>query len=205
MSEKKRKQWLNDVFEIGLYTICGFSAVYYTIQEVYAKSFQAVLIITVLLLIRGLVKWTRSEFFPALRFSVLFFITVAMLLANLYGLYAVIPYLDKMEHLLSGVILSFVGLLVLRKMIQTQDMTAFPSPIAIWFALFFSVAMAGCWEIYEFTTDRLFGFFSQNGSLTDTMTDIICGTLGAAGTALYLAYKAKRHPMSIIAVYEDPA
>lgn len=37
-----------------------------------------------------------------------------MLLANLFGLYGVIPYCDKMEYLLSGVILCFVGLLVLR-------------------------------------------------------------------------------------------
>jgi hypothetical protein len=198
MPKKKRYQRLNDAFEIGLYAICVFSAVYYIVQGVYAKSFQAVLIISVLLLIRWLVKWTKSELFPALRFSILFFITMAMLLANLFGMYAIIPYLDKMEHLLSGVILCFVGLLVLRKMIQSQGMANFPSPIGIWFALFFSVAMAGCWEIFEFTVDRLFGLFCQNGSLSDTMVDIICGTVGAAGTALYLVYKAKRHPLSIL-------
>ncbi|MDF2715197.1 MAG: hypothetical protein K0R28_2122 [Paenibacillus sp.] len=199
MSNKSRKQRLNDVFEIVLYAICGLSAVFFTIRGVYAKSFQAALIISVLLLVRGLVKWTKSELPPSLRFSVLLFITVAMLLANLYGLYTVIPHLDKMEHLLSGVILCFVGLVILGKMIRTRELTGFPSPIAIWFALFFSIAMAGCWEIYEFAVDRLFGLFSQNGSLVDTMADIICGTAGAAGTALYLAYKAKRHPLSILA------
>ncbi len=198
MSEKKGNQRLNDAFEIALYVISGFCLVYYTVRGVYSKSFQAFLIISVLLLIRLVVKWTKSEWFPALRFSVLFFITVAMLLANLFGFYNVIPYLDKMEHVLSGVILCFVGLLVLRKMIRNQDMTHFPSRIGVWFALFFSIAMGGCWEIYEFTTDRLFGLLSQNGSLFDTMVDIICGTVGAVGTALYLAYKAKRHPLSIL-------
>lgn len=198
MSERKRKQRLNDAFEIVLYAICGFCMVYYSVRGEYAKSFQAVLIISVLLLIRGLVKWTKSEWFSALRFSVLFFITLTMLLANLFGLYGVIPYLDKIEHLLSGVILCFVGLLVLRKMIRNQDMTRFPSRIGIWFALFFSIAMAGCWEIYEFTIDRLFGLLSQNGSLSDTMVDIICGTVGAAGTSLYLTFKARRHPLSIL-------
>lgn len=199
MQTKKRIQRLNDAFEIGLYAICGFCIVYYGVRGVYPKSFQGALIIAVLLLIRGLVKWTKSEWFPALRFSVLFFITVTMLIANLFGFYSVIPYLDKMEHLLSGVILCFVGLLILRKMIQRQRMARFPSPIAIWFALFFSVAMAGCWEIYEFTVDRLFGLTCQNNSLFDTMTDIICGTVGAIGTSVYLAYKAKRHPLSIVA------
>ncbi|TFE23478.1 hypothetical protein [Cohnella luojiensis] len=198
MSKRKRYQRLNDAFEIGLYVICGFCIVYYTFLGVNSRSFQAILIISVLLLIRLVVKWTKSEWFPALRFFVLFFITVAMLFANLFGFYKVIPYLDKMEHLLSGVILCFIGLLVLRKMIQNQGMPRISSRIGIWFALFFSVAMAGCWEMYEFTTDRLFGLLSQNGSLTDTMVDIICGTVGAAGTALYLAYKAKRHPLSIL-------
>lgn len=122
-----------------------------------------------------------------------------MLLANLFGLYSVIPYLDEIEHLLSGLILCFVGLLVIRKMIRSQAMTHFPAPIAIWFALFFSVAMAGVWEIYEFTADRLFGLSSQIGSLLDTMGDTICGTVGAVVTALYLTYKAKRHPLSILA------
>lgn len=197
MLQNNKFQRLNDAFEIGLYAICGLSAIYFIFQKVYAKSFQAILIISVLLLIRGLVKWKKSELFPALRFSILFFIMLTMLLANLFGLYGVIPYLDKAEHLLSGVILCFVGLLVLRKMIRTQGISAFPSPIAIWFALFFAVAMAGCWEIYEFATDFLFGLTSQNG-LIDTMMDIICGTVGAAGTALYLGYKAKRHPLSVL-------
>jgi hypothetical protein len=198
MSGKNKKQLFNDAFEISLYIISAISFVFYTLKGVYAKSFQAVLIISVLLLIRGLVKWTKSKLFPAIRFSILFFITLTMLLANLFGLYDVIPYLDKVEHLLSGVILCFVGMLVLRRMIVSQRMTDFPTPIGIWFALFFSVAVAGCWEIFEFTTDRLFGLYSQNGSLVDTMVDIICGTFGAGGTALYLALKAERHPFSIL-------
>ncbi|MBW5447064.1 hypothetical protein GE107_13425 [Cohnella sp. CFH 77786] len=198
MFSRNGKQRLNDVFEIGLYAICAVCFVYFTKRGIYSKSFQAALIVSVLLLIRGLVKWTRTALFPSLRFSILLFITLAMLLANLFGLYGVIPHLDKIEHLLSGVILSFVGLLVLRKAIRNQEVSRIPSRIGVWFALFFSVAMAGCWEIYEFATDRLFGLNSQNGSLTDTMTDIICGTAGATGTFFYLAAKARRHPFSIL-------
>ena len=40
----------------------------------------------------------------------------------------------------------------------------------------FSIAAAGVWEIWEFSTDMLFGFHSQNNSLIDTMMDIICGS-----------------------------
>ncbi|RAP78053.1 hypothetical protein [Paenibacillus montanisoli] len=202
MSDWNRKQRLNDVFEIALYLVSGFCIVYFMIKSQYPKAIQGILIILVLLFIRGLVKWTQSELFPALRLSVLFFIALAMLFANLFGLYGVIPYLDKIEHLLSGIILCFIGLLIIRKMIRKHRLNGFPSPIAIWFALNFAVAMAGCWEIWEFATDRLFGLSSQFG-LTDTMVDIICGTIGAAGTSCYLARKAKRHPLSILSVDEN--
>ena len=46
------------------------------------------------------------------------------------------------------------------------------------FIFIFCVALAGCWELWEFTGDRLFGFQSQNNSLIDSMMDIICGTIG---------------------------
>lgn len=194
-----RIERFNTVFELALYVICSGSFVYFAFKGIYAKCFQAVLIITVLLLLRGLVKWTKTKLPPALRFSILLFITIAMLLANLFNMYGVIPKLDKIEHLLSGVILVFVGLLVLGKIIRRLGMTEIAPRIAIWFALFFSIAMAGCWEIYEFTVDHLFGLVSQNGSLDDTMWDIICGTIGAVGAALYLAFKAKRSSQSLIA------
>lgn len=199
MTEWKYKQRLNDAFEIALYVICIFCIVYFTIEGLYPKTIQAILIIAVLLLIRGVVKWTKSVLFPALRFSILFFIALAMLLANLFGLYGVIPYLDKIEHVLSGVILCFIGLLIARNMIRKHELVGLPAAIAIWIALYFSVAMAGCWEIWEYVTDLMFGLSSQAG-LTDTMVDLICGTVGAAGTAHYLARKARRHPLSILSV-----
>ncbi|MFC7680290.1 hypothetical protein ACFQV5_15390 [Paenibacillus sp. GCM10028914] len=186
------------VFEIGLYLICSIALVYFAIKGVYSKCFQAGLIIAVLLLLRGLLRWTKTTLSPSLHFSVLLFITITMLVANLFNMYGVIPILDKIEHLLSGVILVYVGLLVLHKIIQRQGITDLPPRISIWFSLFFSIAMAACWEIYEFTVDHLFGLVSQNGSLTDTMWDIICGTIGAVCTVIYLNIKAKKNPQSIL-------
>lgn len=192
----QRRQTLNNIFEISLYVICVICFIYFTFRGMYTKSFQAVLIIAVLLILRGIVKWVQLEFTPALRFSILLFITITMLLANMFNMYGVIPHLDKWEHLLSGVILCFAGLFVLRIILRKHGIKTISSPVAIWFAFFFAVAMAGVWEIYEFTIDNLFGLHSQNGNLTDTMIDIICGTVGALGAAIYLAYKARKHPLS---------
>ena len=57
----------------------------------------------------------------------------------------------------------------------------------------FSIAAAGVWEIWEFSTDMLFGFHSQNNSLIDTMMDIICGSIMGIITniPIYLYIKGK--------------
>ena len=55
------------------------------------------------------------------------------------------------------------------------------------FVLIFSIAVmgAGVWEIYEFVSDGLIGNNAQifeglvgREALTDTMIDVICGTVG---------------------------
>ncbi|UHA75437.1 hypothetical protein [Paenibacillus sp. 481] len=122
---------------------------------------------------------------------------ITMIIDNLFSMYAVIPYLDKMEHLLSGIILCFVGQFMLNKMAKRKALSSLPSNIIIWFSFYVSVAVAGMWEIFEFAVDHVFGFASQSGSLTDTMLDIICGTAGAAGAVLYLFGKARRAPNSV--------
>ncbi|WP_052475886.1 hypothetical protein [Cohnella kolymensis] len=200
MNPQKRTDRANDVFELALYILAAVCFIYFWARGIHFKMLQPVLIVVVLTLIRLTVRWTRTELFPALRFSILFFITLTMFIANLFGFYGVIPYLDKVEHLLSGIILCFVGLLIYKKTTEKDGVNRPSSGAAVWFALFFAAAMAGCWEIYEFTTDRIFGLHSQNDSLVDTMADIICGDIGAAATAVYLFRKAKRKQMPLIDV-----
>lgn len=192
MQEASRVHRFNYVFEMILYLISGISILYFGVTGSYGKSFQAGLIIFVLLFFRGLITFTKSELPPLLRFSVLLFIMITMMLANLFSMYAVIPYLDKFEHLLSGIILFFLGQFIIIKMAKHKRLMSLPSGIIIWFSFFLSVAMAGVWELYEFTGDRLFGLHSQNGSLTDTMIDMFCGTLSAVVASLYLFLKARR-------------
>ncbi len=189
MRDTSRNHRFNYIFEMVLFVICGVSVIYFAITGAYDKTFQAGLIIFVLLLLRGIMAWTKTELPPALYLSVLIFITITMMLANLFGMYGVIPYLDKIEHLLSGVILFFVGQFILNKMIKRKGIDSLPSNIMIWFSLFFAVAMAGMWEVYEFSVDHLFSLNSQNGSLKDTMLDIICGTIGATVTSLVVMTK----------------
>jgi uncharacterized membrane protein YjdF len=188
----KQKHDFNDYFEGFLYLLAIICFVYFFLKGNMAKTFQPILIVAVLIFLRILIKALKVEIFFALRFSILAFIFVAMFLANEFGFYSIIPGLDKIEHLFSGVILTFIGLLVFKNINRRENITKV-SPITITlFSLFFSIAMAGCWEIYEFTTDKIFGLKSQNGSLLDTMFDIICGTIGAVITSVYLHHKVRK-------------
>ncbi|TXK84273.1 hypothetical protein [Paenibacillus sp. N3.4] len=198
MQTKVQKDRGNDIFELAMYVIAAVCFVYFLIKGVPAKIMEAALIIGVLVLIRVVVKFTKTPMFAALRFSILLFIFVTMILANELGFYSVIPYLDKFEHLFSGVILCFVGLLIYKKANGSEEKSVPNARVALWLSLFFSIAMAGVWEIYEFTTDYFFGLNSQNGSLVDTMTDIICGTAGAIATTIYLTVKAKHKTMPLL-------
>ncbi|KRE34169.1 hypothetical protein ASG85_12400 [Paenibacillus sp. Soil724D2] len=200
MQMEKRKDKWNDLFELAMYATAAVCFVYFWVKGIPAKMFQAVLIVAVLLIIRFVVKITKTTMFAALRFSVLLFIFITMFLANEFGFYKVIPYLDKIEHLFSGLILCFVGLMIYMKASKGEKAAVPNAKVAVWFCLFFSIAMAGVWEIYEYTTDSLFGLHSQNGSLVDTMTDIICGTISAILTSIYLAFKAKQRKMPLIDV-----
>lgn len=188
---KGKDRW-NDGFELVMYVMAAVCLVYFLIRGVWAKVLEAVLIVIILAAIRIVVKLTRTPLFPALRFCILLFIFITMFLANEFGMYGVIPNLDDIEHLFSGVILCFVGLLIFRQLSKHEDQVRLRASLIVWFSLFFAVAMAGCWEIYEFSLDGLFGLNSQGGSLDDTMVDIICGTIGAVCTSLYLIYRARR-------------
>ncbi|SDC16497.1 hypothetical protein SAMN02799630_00695 [Paenibacillus sp. UNCCL117] len=186
MGLSRRKDFVNDCFELVLYAATVISLVYFLLQGNSAKLMQAVFIVGTLLLLRIILKLTHTELFPVLRFSVLTFIFITMIFANFWGFYGVIPYLDKIEHLLSGFILCFVGLVIFKKLAKSELPSPLYASLASWFSLFFAVGMAGCWEIFEFTGDRLLGFHSQGGSLVDTMADIICCTVTAIPAALYI-------------------
>jgi uncharacterized membrane protein YjdF len=196
MATASKKYRFNDYLEFTLYLLAVLCFGYFLMKGNKAKLFEPVLIIAVLLAIRLLIKKTKVEIIPALRFSILAFIFVAMFLGNEFGFYTIFPLLDKVEHLMSGAILCFVGLTLFFYVNRNEEIKVHPLTI-IYFSLFFSTAMAGCWEIYEFSGDQLLGFHSQNNSLIDTMEDIICGTIGAILTSIYLYVKAKDNKLPL--------
>lgn len=122
----------------------------------------------------------------------LVFMFFSMYLANVMDFYS-IPYYDKLLHLVSGVLLAFLGLIIYIFLCGNKENPTMRPIAMVIFPLLFAIACAGAWEIWEFTTDQIFGFTAQNNSLHDTMWDIICGTVGGSFScfSMYLYIKGK--------------
>ena len=120
-----------------------------------------------------------------------------MYLASVWNFYW-IPNYDKFLHLLSGAIIAILGyalFIYLTNDISRKEMNPLTSVI---FVILFATAAAGVWEIWEFTTDSLFGLTAQNNSLHDTMWDIICGTIVGVVTAIPIYINSKNNKIKII-------
>ena len=137
---------------------------------------------------KSFLKKSEISFYVILSFTIF-----AIYLGNVWDLYRIIPIYDKLLHLLSGVIIALVGFIYFLYLNNGKIKGDFNPYFAVVFAITFAIAAAGAWEIWEFSTDQLFGFHSQNNSLIDTMMDIICGSVMGIITSIpiYLYIKGK--------------
>lgn len=122
------------------------------------------------------------------------FIIISMYLGNILNFYTYIPSYDKILHLASGIIIGIIGVIIYAYFTK-EELNKINPMFMVFFSIIFTIALAGIWEIWEFTTDRLFGLESQLNSLVDTMTDIICGTIGGL-IALVPIYKFAKNKKS---------
>lgn len=109
--------------------------------------------------------------------AILIFIIMAMYFGNVLDFYEIVPYYDKILHTASGIIIGIMSIVIYAHF--TKDyFEKVNSRFMLLFCILLTLALAGGWEIWEYTTDKIFGLMSQKNSLDDTMTDIICGTVG---------------------------
>ena len=101
------------------------------------------------------------------------FVAFAASVGNCMNMYTHWAVYDLMIHYLSGVVLAAAGWEIDNKLL---------------FALVFSWAGAGLWEIFEFSCDILLHAGMQ-GAATDTMTDMIAGFLGGLTWILAIGLK----------------
>jgi hypothetical protein len=132
------------------------------------------------------------------------FLYCAIYLGEVKRFYYLIPYWDKILHLISGFVLVAIGfsLLVSLNRMNSLPINFNPLCIAI-FSFCFAVTLGVIWEIYEFSCDGLLNlnmqkFALENGNnligrdaLTDTMIDLIMDCIGAGILSLigYISLK----------------
>lgn len=190
MKEKNHNNEL--ILAISFIGVLLVTSIYYLINIDIEKIFRIGLtFITILgvylLYIKTFLKGARVIYYMNMTF-----IFLSMYLASVLDFYSITNY-DKFLHLLSGAIIAVIGYVLFLYLTNGKVRKEIHPLTSVIFVILFATSAAAVWEIWEFTTDSLFGLKAQNGSLNDTMWDIICGTLVGTVTAIpiYLYNKGK--------------
>lgn len=122
----------------------------------------------------------------------LIFMILALEVGSLYNVYHVVWWYDLFTHFLSGIFMSLVGVIILE-----ENKVSFKKHklFYITFIICFSLAIAGIWEICEFSADSLVGSdtqFVKETGVSDTMEDMIIAFVGSILTAIYFYIKRKK-------------
>lgn len=121
------------------------------------------------------------------------FVTCTLYFGSMLNFYRVFSWYDLFLHGTSGFLLFFAAHFFYRFLLRRHPAPNVPLTLPIYFDLFVATACAGLWEIYEFSADYLLGQHMQ-GPMTDSMTDMIAGTIGAIAAAVLVYRRFKRIP-----------
>ena len=157
--------------------VLGITGIYFAMIKNYEKVGRVALAAGTILAVKVLFKFTFLRKSKAAYISIISFVMIAIYLGNVLSLYTYIRNYDKILHLISGVIINIISVIIYFSF-SNESRKNVNFKFMITFCIAFIMGCAGAWEIWEFTTDRLFGLQAQLNSLTDTMLDIICGTIG---------------------------
>ncbi|KQC10387.1 MAG: hypothetical protein APR62_01920 [Smithella sp. SDB] len=140
---------------------------------------------------------------------IIIFIYAGIFLSVRFNLYDDVFWWDVVLHTASGVILGFIGFLLIYKLNSRHSMNISPLLVAA-FVFTFSVTMDVIFEIYEFFMDIIFGTDMQSWDLPattielgksfqgiglrDTMSDLIFDTIGALSISIvcFFLYKNEK-------------
>lgn len=128
----------------------------------------------------------------------LLFIIFGHFIGSILGIYNEISHYDKIMHTLSGVLTSFVALIVLNNINQYKFKNVI---FNIVFMIVFSLAVAGIWEIFEFTNDILFQADAQRVAISgvdDTMLDMIVALFGSILVCIEYGIEVCTHKKGLV-------
>lgn len=153
--EKIKNRWWLILAAVAVNVLCHVLTVVFHIPTTFLKVGGSYL---------GVIAAAVALCFLPLRFHIVaqVFVVAAASVGCGMNMYTHWPIYDLLIHYLSGIVLAAGGWELDKKLL---------------FALVFSWAGAGAWEIFEFSCDLLLAAGMQ-GAIMDTMTDMMAGFLG---------------------------
>lgn len=137
-----------------------------------------------------LALFTRLQFNLPIIISYLIFLFGSQYLGSILGWYG-LGWWDTFLHFISGGILAFTGVALYERLMHRNA----GKEISPWFVFLFTLSFAALggvlWEIYEFSSDQLFGTTTQGGGNQDTMTDLIADTVGGLVIGMWSGIRTK--------------
>lgn len=121
------------------------------------------------------------------------FIVASLLLGELLDAYSRFWWWDSMLHLSSGVVIGYIGFMILFTL-HLQGKLGVSAGMMAFLTFSVSMMVAAVWEVIEFTIDVTYGASMQHGN-ADTMKDIILAMVGSL-VATVAAYWQHRWPES---------
>ena len=179
--------------------MCGFvalSTVAFAISGEWMSAFSSLCIFFMMLIPSFLKDKYRVHLPIELDITIVLFIFLSLFLGSLQGYYEKFAHWDKILHFKSGLLLAFLGFVVVYLMNEKRSGKFVLSPgfLAL-FSACFSMALSVIWEIYEYILDTFFGYNMQRDGINDTMIDLILNTAGAIiiaiGTYIWMKRREK--------------
>lgn len=150
------------------------------IAENWLNLFTSVLAIILIYLPSYLTDKNYLHIPTGLQLIIIIFIFASMYLGEQRDFYYRFWWWDSMLHAISGMVLGFIGFVLVYILNKNENIDVFLSPIFIAvFAFSFAVTMGVFWEIFEFWMDTIFGLNMQKSGLIDTMFDLMEDCAGA--------------------------
>ncbi|MDR0400339.1 MAG: hypothetical protein LBH51_05285 [Treponema sp.] len=158
-------------------------------------------------------KHQKIDIPDILEVIIVIFIYAGLFLSVRFKLYYKFFWWDDFLHTLSGIIMGFIGFIVIYKINYRYTMNISPLLVAL-FSFTFAITLGVFWEIMEFTCDVLLGTANQKWNLSDTeilmgkpyqgsglrdtMSDLILDSIGAFATSLITYYMYKNQKKKVL-------
>lgn len=129
-------------------------------------------VIPILFLIQIIRRTSNLKISDGMELIYILFVISAQLIGSIFQGYELLKYYDKIIHFLSGFLSSLFALTILNNT-KLKNRTVITDIV---FITTFTLAIAGLWEIFEFSSDALLNGDAQRvaiSGVTDTMLDII--------------------------------